>query len=66
MSVGNWITIGLIIITGYGTLKVYFNDLKHIKKDMNDMRENTKKIWDKLESNAERISRIEGRMNGGK
>ena len=68
MSIGNWITIGMALIIGYGTLRVYFNDLKHMKDDIKDLTirvdKNFDKMWKKLEENAERISKLEGRLNG--
>lgn len=68
MTTWNWITLGIMAVVGYGTLKVYFNDLKHINKDIEEIKKrmtnNDDKMWKKLEENAERISKIEGRLNG--
>ena len=53
------ITIGNIIIL----LAVKFNDLKHVQKELTEIKNNQRETDRRLDKLSERVSKIEGRLN---
>jgi hypothetical protein len=53
------VQISLTLLTILGIVIVKFNDLKHIKESLD-------KIWPKVDDHSDRISYIEGEINGKK
>ena len=64
MNIGNFIALGLIIITAYGVFKVYMNEVKHLKENVKKMWKIIEKIQEDLKENSEQIARLEGKLNG--
>jgi hypothetical protein len=68
MNLGLILTIIGTVVGWIVTIKLGFNDLKHLTKAFDEYVKKTdknfEKIWKKIESNGERISRMEGKTNG--
>lgn len=59
--------VGIVLALGNLVVLVIvkFNDITHIANDMKDIKTDMGKLTDKIEIHGERISHIEGKMNGG-
>jgi uncharacterized membrane-anchored protein YhcB (DUF1043 family) len=64
----NWLSyagIGFSILTAIGNviilLAVKFNDLKHVQKDLEEIRDSIKCIESKLYENMEKVGKLEGK-----
>jgi len=60
-----WITIGIsLLVIGFNTamfVVIKFNDMKHIQKKLDYLCDEFKLMDKKLDSNSERIAKIEGK-----
>ena len=64
MELISLIIVGIsLLITGFNTAifcVIKFNDLHHLAKAVEEIKESIKEIGKKLDNNAERVSNIEG------
>jgi len=63
MNVGSFITLGIVLITAYGTLRVYLYQSHHSKSSIGKLFKKIDEINRRLDKQGERIARIEGRLN---
>jgi len=64
-----WLSLGVnvvvLVVVSYGFIKVLKNDLKHLSSDVKEIKEDIKKsIIPKIFNLIDRISRVEGKLNG--
>ncbi len=59
--------VGIVLAVGnlVVLIVIKFNDIGHIANDVKDIKTDMGKLTDKVDLHAERISKIEGKMNGG-
>jgi len=66
----NWLSylgIGFSVLTAIGNviilLAVKFNDLKHVQKDLTEIKNNQLRTDERLDKLSERVSKIEGKLS---
>jgi len=65
MDTGMIITISINVITLTAWLVTQFNHVSHLKDNVKEIKDEIHELNNKVDKHGERISRIEGRMNGG-
>jgi len=50
----------ILVVSASGFIKIMKNDLTHVQADLKELKQNDKKIFDKVNGLCQRVSKIEG------
>ena len=54
------LNIVIVIISAAGFIKIIKNDLTHVQDSLTRIEKSIEKLWDKVDTSSERISKLEG------
>lgn len=61
MSFG--LNLVILLVSACCFVKIMKNDLIHLQRDLQELKNNDKRVFSKIDKLGERISRIEGRLD---